>query len=89
MDLLPYKALHHARDIVDVMDRTSREIYAQKKEALADGDEVLKTKIGRGKDIMSILSKFCLSILHVSDAQNTPTSASEHVRIQRRQFVRE
>lgn len=57
MDLLPYKALHDCRDIVDVMDRTSREIYSQKKQALVDGDEALKTKIGQGKDIMSILSK--------------------------------
>ena len=57
MDLLPYKALHDFRDNIDIMDQTSREIYAEKKQALADGDEALKTKIGEGKDIMSILSK--------------------------------
>ncbi|KAF5316745.1 hypothetical protein D9619_006488 [Psilocybe cf. subviscida] len=61
MDLLPYKALHDCRDIVDVMDRTSREIFAQKKRALADGDEVLITKIGQGKDIMSILMRANMS----------------------------
>lgn len=55
MDLLPYKALHHSRDIVDVMDLTTREIFAQKKQALANGDEAFN--IGQGRDIMSLLSK--------------------------------
>jgi hypothetical protein len=57
MDLLPYKALHDFRDIIDIMDQTAREIYAEKKQALADGDEALKAQIGEGKDIISILSK--------------------------------
>ena len=44
-------------DIVDVIYHTSVEIFESKKKALADGDEALATQIGRGKDIMSILSE--------------------------------
>lgn len=57
VDICPWKALHEARDIVDIMYETSLEIYAEKKQALADGDEALSVKVGQGKDIMSILSK--------------------------------
>ena len=57
VDLLPWKILHDVRDIVDLMYNTSVEIFNSKKKALADGDEVLATQIGRGKDIMSILSE--------------------------------
>ena len=45
------------RDIVDVMYNTSVEIFESKKKALAEGDEALATQIGKGKDIMSILSE--------------------------------
>lgn len=57
MDMLPYKALHAARDIVDVMDQTTREIYQQKKRALANGSDTLEAEVGQGKDIMAKLSK--------------------------------
>lgn len=63
MDMLPYKALHNFRDTIDIMDQISREIYAQKKQALADGDEALNTKIGEGKDVLSILSKIQSKLL--------------------------
>lgn len=61
VDICPWKALHEARDIVDIMHETSLEIYAEKKKALADGDEALSAKVGQGKDIMSILSKLGFS----------------------------
>lgn len=40
---------------MDIMDFTSREIYAEKTGALARGDEAVVRQIGKGKDIMSIL----------------------------------
>ncbi|KAF5316337.1 hypothetical protein D9619_006495 [Psilocybe cf. subviscida] len=58
---IPWKALHETRDLIDLMTRTSREIYEEKKKALADGDEVLTTKVGQGKDIMSILMRANMS----------------------------
>ena len=57
MDLIPYKAFHDFRDIVDIMDHTSQEVYAQKYQALINGNEHLKSSIGEGKDVMSLLSE--------------------------------
>ncbi|KAJ7172904.1 cytochrome P450 [Mycena crocata] len=48
----PWKALHDFRDIVDIMDHTTRQIYNEKKFALLDDN-----KEDGGKDIMSILMK--------------------------------
>lgn len=87
VDICPWKALHEARDIVDIMHETSLEIYAEKKQALADGDEALSAKVGQGKDIMSILSKldFLLKLAVYTDIESPKLSASEHVCIQRGQ----
>lgn len=62
--LIPWKDLHRIFDLVDIMDATSREIYDQKKEALAKGDDAVLQQVGMGKDIMSILRKspFLLSV---------------------------
>lgn len=49
--------LRRLRDIVDVMWGTSQEILESKRVALRQGDKALAAKIGRGKDIMSILCK--------------------------------
>jgi hypothetical protein len=61
VDICPWKALHEARDIVDIIHETSLEIYAEKKQALADGDEAVAEKYGQGKDIMSILMRANMS----------------------------
>ncbi|RDB25854.1 Docosahexaenoic acid omega-hydroxylase CYP4F3 [Hypsizygus marmoreus] len=57
VDLIPLTNVRRLRDIVNVMDATSVEIYTAKKNALAQGDEAVIKQIGRGKDIMSILMK--------------------------------
>lgn len=44
--------------IADTMDAMSRKIWQGKKEALAAGDEAVKSQVGKGKDIMSILREF-------------------------------
>jgi len=56
IDMLPWKAMHDARDIVDTMHKTSLEIFESEKKALMDGDDVVARQIGQGKDIMSMLS---------------------------------
>jgi hypothetical protein len=38
----------------------AEKIYENKKKALAEGDEAVKNQIGRGKDIVSILSALLL-----------------------------
>ena len=40
------------------MDRTSTEVFEQKKKALQAGDEAVTKQVGEGKDIMSILCTF-------------------------------
>lgn len=56
LDMLPWKDLHHFRDIVDLIHSTSVEVYESKKKALYAGDEHVAKQIGQGKDILSILS---------------------------------
>lgn len=58
VDLIPWKNVHDVRDIVDVLTKTSTDIYELKKKALAEGDEALAKQVGRGKDILSILRMF-------------------------------
>jgi len=57
VDIFPWKALHKLRDISDVLHNTSTEIYESKKKAFKDGDDAVAKQIGRGKDIISILSE--------------------------------
>lgn len=65
VDLIPSEVFHRLRDIVDIMDKTSRRIFQQKKEALEKGDEEVLNQVGKGKDILSILSKVPLpNIVH-------------------------
>ncbi|KIJ63129.1 hypothetical protein HYDPIDRAFT_113701 [Hydnomerulius pinastri MD-312] len=52
---LPWKDVQEIRRIVDVMDKTSIEVFEAKKKALAEGDEAVMQQVGQGKDIMSIL----------------------------------
>jgi hypothetical protein len=56
VDLLPLTNVRRLRDIVDVMHNTSIEILEAKRRALKEGDEALARQIGRGKDIISVLS---------------------------------
>ena len=58
VDLVPWKDVHDVRDIVDVLAKTSTDIFELKKKALAEGDEALAKQVGRGKDILSILRTF-------------------------------
>ncbi|EIN05410.1 cytochrome P450 [Punctularia strigosozonata HHB-11173 SS5] len=52
---VPSKRIAKIRDVVAIMDRTSKDIFTHKKHALSAGEEMASTQTGRGKDIMSIL----------------------------------
>lgn len=54
--LLPFENVQRLRGIVDVMSNMSIEILEAKKRALKEGDEAIARQIGKGKDIISILS---------------------------------
>jgi hypothetical protein len=57
LKLVPHKSVRRTRDIVDIMDKTSVEIFEQKRRALEQGDQAVLQQVGRGKDIMSILCR--------------------------------
>ncbi|KAJ3932727.1 MAG: cytochrome P450 [Lentinula lateritia] len=57
VNLLPWKDLHHLRDMVDYMHNVAEEIYEDKRRAFEMGDEAVEQQIGRGKDLISILMR--------------------------------
>lgn len=63
VNLLPWEDLHHIRDMVDYMHRTAEEIYESKKRAFEMGDEVVSQQIGRGNDLISVLSNMLSSFI--------------------------
>ena len=58
VNLLPWRDLHHMRDMVDYMYDIASEVYESKKGAFEKGEQAVTQQIGRGKDLISILSKF-------------------------------
>lgn len=43
------------KEIVDIIDRTTKEVYHSKKAALTAGDKQLALEVAEGKDIMTVL----------------------------------
>jgi hypothetical protein len=56
VNVLPWKKLHAIRDMVDVMHKTSIDIFENAKRGLDKGDDA-RERIAKGKDIMSALRK--------------------------------
>ncbi|KAI0941738.1 hypothetical protein AcW1_003543 [Taiwanofungus camphoratus] len=52
---IPSRRIQRLREIVDTIDRTTREVWQAKKAALERGDEAVLQQVGEGKDIMSKL----------------------------------
>ncbi|KAI0072184.1 cytochrome P450 [Panus rudis PR-1116 ss-1] len=69
IDYIPIPDLKKVRDIVDVLERRSKEIYEAKKAALKAGDAAVSQQIGEGKDIMSILLR---ANMEASDEDKLP-----------------
>lgn len=57
INILPWKNLHQMRDIADYMYKVAIDIFEEKKRTLEAGDEAIKNQIGKGKDVISVLSK--------------------------------
>lgn len=58
--IAPSKRVQKIRNIVNIMDQTSVEVFEAKKCALQQDDDALSEDIGKGKDIMTILCAFIL-----------------------------
>lgn len=74
VDLMPFEAIAGMKEIVNVLHDTSVLIFETKKKALAAGDEAVENQIGKGKDIISILSE-CANV--VSQHSLTPFCSEE------------
>lgn len=78
LKLVPHQTVKKIHKIVDVMDKTSTEIFETKKLALQNGDEVVLQQVGHGKDIMSILCKRLFPTIlskvcaHLRDSKSEP-----------------
>lgn len=84
VDHAPFKFVKDVRDIIDVLYRTSIEIFESKKKAIAEGDEAFAAQIGRGKDIISILSK----LVHYNSARiKVPNLVTINITISEGQYV--
>ena len=61
--LFPAKsAVARFATVIDTLDACSRRLYNMKKRAFEQGDEKTVEQMGRGKDIISILSEFRLVV---------------------------
>jgi hypothetical protein len=58
IDLLPSKRVRKVKNIVDLIDHTSKEILERKKASLSQDNEVISEQIHESRDIMSLLCKF-------------------------------
>lgn len=58
IDFSPIQSIKMMRDVVYVMHDTSLKIYQSKKQALLEGNQAVAEQVGKGKDILSILSKW-------------------------------
>ena len=63
VDHLPFKNVKRLRDAVDIVHETSIEILKSTERALQEGDEAVLQQIGRGRDIISILSVYDSNVL--------------------------
>ncbi|KIK57051.1 hypothetical protein GYMLUDRAFT_173469 [Collybiopsis luxurians FD-317 M1] len=78
VNLLPWKDLHHMRDMIDYMYHIASGIYESKKLALEKGDEAVAQQIGRGKDLISILMK---ENMKATDEDRLDDSESAEMRV--------
>ncbi|PCH43494.1 cytochrome P450 [Wolfiporia cocos MD-104 SS10] len=55
VEMIPIPTVQRLKDVTDVLERKSIEIYQSKLHALAQGDDAMLQQIGEGKDIISVL----------------------------------
>ncbi|EIN04859.1 cytochrome P450 [Punctularia strigosozonata HHB-11173 SS5] len=55
VDVLPFPTLRNVKNIVDMIDETSRMIYEQRKQTILRGDGEEYDQVANGKDIMTTL----------------------------------
>ena len=56
--MVPMQQVQRVKEIVDILDQNTREIFFGKRAALEAGDAAVKEQVANGNDIMSILCKW-------------------------------
>ncbi|KAF8550952.1 cytochrome P450 [Imleria badia] len=54
-DIVPFQPMRKLMHIVKIMDLNARQVIQTKRDAIREGEDVIKEQIAEGKDIMSIL----------------------------------
>ncbi|KAF8072004.1 cytochrome P450 [Lyophyllum atratum] len=57
VNLMPWKNVRRLREVINIMDQTTKHIFEEKKRTLQAGDEALSKQVEEAKDILSILMK--------------------------------
>lgn len=55
VEIIPSKLVQEYVEVVDTLESGSKTIYEKSKKALEVGDESIHERIGKGKDILSVL----------------------------------
>ena len=58
LDMVPMQQVQRVKEIVDILDQNTREIFFGKRAAMEAGDAAVKEQVANGNDIMSILCKW-------------------------------
>jgi len=74
--------------MVDVMEDTSMQVLEEKKNAIAQGDDVVLQQVGQGKDLLSVLCVFNAMARPYPKLTNIFCSASKHGSFRRRSSAR-
>lgn len=72
LELIPSAAVQRMKNIIDLMYKTSVDIFESKKAALALGDEAVMKQVGEGKDIISVLCALAILSAHASRLMTIP-----------------
>jgi hypothetical protein len=86
---LPFKKVHRLRNVIDLMYNTWVVLLESKRRALREGDEAVARQIGRGRDIISILSTYYYFLLLYMLTDKFFLSESEYGSVRGRQIDRE
>ena len=58
LEMVPMQQVQRVKEIVDILDQNTREIFFGKRAALEAGDAAVKEQVANGNDIMSILREW-------------------------------
>ena len=74
LDILPIKSLQRIKNVCDTLYEKAQDILAEKKAAIARGDQEFLDTIGEGRDMMSLLR---MDMLCYTESTLTPVQSEK------------